>query len=378
MRVADTIIGTRTFTISRLIKIMITDYCKAFAFDVQRRQGLLNMLELNEADHDTARVLHENILEPKADEIIDKFYAYLLKFEDFSRIISEDDIPVLKSTQADYLRSFGVAFDTAAYFNHRLLVGDAHKRVGLTLGLYQCAYRVLQQLMLDAIPDDFESEGISGRRLCAFIHKTVALDMTLAIETYHAAHMNDLEQSLDELRSEGHDLRQKVITDDLTGLASREYAVNVLQQLLDHPSDAQDVCVVMADVDHFKLINDTYGHLAGDEVLRYISRCLESAVREFDTVSRYGGEEFMIVLSQSSSEIALRVAERIQQRVNEAIINYSGHAISVTMSQGIAVVENNDTVSRLLQRADAALYLAKKQGRDRIVMSEKKANAVRR
>jgi diguanylate cyclase (GGDEF)-like protein len=269
-----------------------------------------------------------------------------------------------------------VAFDTAAYFNHRLLVGEAHKRVGLSLGLYQCAYRELQQLMLDAIPDGFEAEGISGRRLCAFVHKTVALDMTLAIETYHAAHMNELEESLDELRSEGHHLRQKVITDTLTGVASREHAMNVLQQHLDRFSGTQDICVVMADLDYFKKINDTYGHLAGDEVLRQISRCLESVVREFDTVSRYGGEEFMIVLSQASPEIAMRVAERIQARVKAARIEYGGNIISTTISQGIAMVEEGDTVNGLLERADAALYLAKMQGRDRIVMGEKISNVV--
>ena len=356
---------------------MITDYCKAYAFDVERRQALLMMLELSEADHDTARVLHYNILGPEAEVIIDQFYAYLLQFPEFSRIITEDDIPALKSTQADYLRSFGVAFDTEDYFNHRLVVGAVHKRVGLSLGLYQCAYRELQQLMLDAIPDGFEVEGINGRRLCAFIHKTVALDMTLAIETYHAAHMHELEESLDELRSEGLNLRQKVITDDLTGLASREYAMNELQQYLDHFSDTQNICVMMADIDYFKKINDTYGHLAGDEVLRHVSRCLESEVREFDTVSRYGGEEFMIVLSQASPEIGRRVAERIQACVKEARIEYGGHFLSVTISQGIAVVEENDTINGLLQRADAALYLAKMRGRDRIVMGEKKSNDAR-
>lgn len=356
---------------------MITDYCKAFAFDNERRQALLDMLELGKADHGTARVLHDHILKPEAEVIIDKFYDYLLQFPEFNRIISEDDIPPLKSTQAEYLRSFGVAFDTGSYFNHRLLVGAAHKRVGLTLGLYQCAYRQLQQLMLDAIPDGFEVDGISGRRLCAFIHKTVSLDMTLAIETYHAVHMSEMEESLDELRSEGFNLRQKVITDTLTGLASREHAMDELQQYLDNFSDKQNICVIMADIDLFKKINDTYGHLAGDEVLRRVSRCLESAVREFDTVSRYGGEEFLVVLSQASPEIALRVAERIQARVKDSRVEYGGHYLSVSISQGITVVEENDTVNGVLQRADAALYLAKMQGRDQVVMGENKSNAVR-
>lgn len=353
---------------------MMTDYCKAYAFDNERRQALLNLLELAQADHVVARVLHENILGPMAESIIDKFYAYLLQFPEFQRVISEKDISALKATQADYLHSFGVDFGTASYFNHRLLVGAAHKRVGLSLGLYQCAYRELQQRMLDAIPDGFDREGINGRQLCAFIHKIVALDMTLAIETYHAAHMQDLEKSLDTLRSEGADLRQKVITDNLTGVASREHATNVLQQYLEHFSITQNVCVIMADIDFFKKVNDTYGHLAGDEVLRQVSRCLESAVRDFDMVSRYGGEEFMVVLSQASPEIAMRVAERIRTRVKQARINYGGQFMSVTISQGITEVKKNDTVNAVLQRADAALYLAKMQGRDRFVMNKNEAD----
>mgnify|MGYP000114741760 CR=1 FL=1 len=354
---------------------MKTDYCKAFAFDDARRPTLLDTLELGVADHYTARVLHRHILQPQAEAIIDEFYAYLLRFPEFNHIISESDLPALKATQADYLRSFGIAFDTEAFFSYRLLVGETHKRVGLNLGLYQCAYRQLQQLMLDAIPDGFEEAGINGRRLCGFVHKTVALDMTLAIETYHASHLHDLEESLDELRSEGVDLRKKVITDNLTGLVSRDHAEGVLQQHLDRLHERQTMCVVMADIDYFKKINDTYGHLAGDEVLRQISRCLEDAVREFDTVSRYGGEEFMIILSKASPDTARRVAERIRTRVKKARIEYGGHVLSVTISQGIAEVVKDDTVNGLLQRADVALYLAKMQGRDRIVLNENELHA---
>jgi len=129
------------------------------------------------------------------------------------------------------------------------------------------------------------------------------------------------------------------------------------------------------DIDYFKKINDTYGHLAGDEVLRQISRCLEDAVREFDTVSRYGGEEFMIILSKASPDTARRVAERIRTRVKKARIEYGGHVLSVTISQGIAEVVKDDTVNGLLQHADVALYLAKMQGRDRIVLNENELHA---
>lgn len=355
---------------------MNTNYCKTYGFDERRRQATLDLLELEEADHIVAQILHKHILAPVAKDIIDMFYAYLLKFTEFNSIITKDDIPALKSTQADYLKSFGVAFDSEEYFNNRLLIGEVHKRVGLTLGLYQCAYRTLQQLMLDAIPDDFEVDGVTGRNLCCLIHKLVSLDMTLAIETYHLSSMNEMSESIDELRSEGDDLRKKVTTDNLTGLATREHALNILEKHMTHTGHS--LCVIMADIDNFKTINDTHGHLAGDEVLRKISQCFGLVVREFDIVSRYGGEEFLIVLTQASTKIAMKVAERIQTKVKEARIEYGGHTLSVCISQGVARVEEEDTPNKVLQRADAALYLAKVQGRDRIIMDVNESNVTGR
>ncbi|WP_126452523.1 GGDEF domain-containing protein [Sulfuriflexus mobilis] len=349
---------------------MVTDYFKAYAFDDARRQALLDLLELTEADHHCAQILQQFILRPHAEKIIDDFYAYMLKFPAYRQIIPEKKIAALKSTQANYLQSFGVAFETIGYFSHRLMVGAAHKWVGLTLGLYQCAYRALQQFMLDAIPEGFEEEGISGQQLRTFIHKMVSLDMTLAIEAYHSAQLMDLEESLHELRDEGEHLRQRVITDSLTGLATREYALRELQQHLERYNGRGDICLIMADIDYFKKVNDTHGHMAGDEVLREVSLSLQAAVRGFDTVSRYGGEEFLIVLSQASPKVARQVAERIRQRVNETVIEFAGSKLSVTISQGIAVAHAGDTGAALLHRADQALYLAKEQGRDRFVMDE--------
>lgn len=343
--------------------------CKTYAMDKQRRSSLLNLLELKTADHKIAKIVHEAILDPNADKIVNYFYEYLLQFKEYSSLLDPDLIPALKQTQTAYVRSFGVDFDGSDYFEHRLRVGLVHNKVGLTLGLYQCAYRELQQLMLNEIPENFHQDDIYGRDLCCFIHKITTLDMTLAIETYHGALVMDIKDELDTAHIEKEALRQRVRTDSLTGLSTRDYGIAVLNSHLVSEKDNPMLCLLMIDIDFFKAVNDTYGHLAGDAVLRQVSKIITSAVRDFDVISRFGGEEFMIVLSRATKDIALKVAKRIRQLVAEHPVDYGGNEIAITLSQGIASAEPGSNATQLLNEADIALYKAKKQGRDCIVMS---------
>ena len=345
------------------------DFCKIYAMDIGRRASLLKMLELKTSDHLISKILQEYVLKKNATKIVENFYAYLLQYDEFSSILDPQLIPNLKVTQADYVRSFGVDFDTSQYFNHRLRVGLVHKKVGLTLGLYQCAYRELQQLMLNEIPENFSKEGVCCRDLHRFIHKITTLDMTLAIETYHGALVMDIQNKLDNAYVEKARLREQVRTDSLTGLYTRDYGYVVLKECLSSSKAKNETCLILADIDHFKIVNDTYGHLAGDEVLRQIASLLNSAVRDLDAVCRYGGEEFLIVLCRSQLDIAIRVAERIRQSVSDNIVQYNGESIRLTISQGIAVVESESDIMSLLNKADMALYQAKQQGRDCIVVS---------
>ena len=338
--------------------------------DIERRVSLLRLLKLSADDYKVGNLLHSQILDAQVDKIINSFYEYLLKHDEYSVLIDKEQLPQLKGTQSDYLRSFGVGFDKSAYFEDRLRVGLAHKRVGLNLGLYQCAYRELQQLMLNEIPDNFMQDGISGRDLCSFIHKVTALDMTLAIETYHHAHVTEIEDELDEVHSDSEVLRNKVRTDSLTGAYTKDYGIAMLEKCLARKEHENGLCVIMADIDFFKKVNDTFGHLAGDEVLREVGELLKSAVRDFDTVCRFGGEEFMIVLCQSTQDIAIKVAGRVRQLLDEKVIRYEGADIKVTISQGLSVANKESTVTQLLCDSDKALYEAKKQGRNCVVMSE--------
>lgn len=159
-------------------------------------------------------------------------------------------------------------------------------------------------------------------------------------------------------------------TDLLTGLANRRELMARLQQESHRQQrDGHPLSVVMLDVDHFKHVNDTWGHPAGDEVLARLGRILRTKSREhIDVAGRYGGEEFVLVLPDTDLKGAERVAESISRQLKAERFHANGQVFSVTQSVGVAQVLAGD-VEAALKVADQNLYLAKKAGRDRIVVS---------
>jgi two-component system cell cycle response regulator len=128
--------------------------------------------------------------------------------------------------------------------------------------------------------------------------------------------------------------------------------------------------MLIMDIDHFKSINDTYGHEAGDDVLREFSDRLRSCIRGVDLACRYGGEEFVVVMPDTDLGVANRVAERIRRRIAGEIfpVERGARAVEVTVSVGIATLAGiSDTAPVILKRADEALYRAKRSGRNRVV-----------
>ena len=130
------------------------------------------------------------------------------------------------------------------------------------------------------------------------------------------------------------------------------------------------VSLLMIDVDHFKKVNDTYGHNAGDEVLYEIGQVILRNIRGFDLAVRYGGEEFVVVMPDTPLEVALGVADRLCNKMTDDQVKISGSkdTISVTLSIGVAISQSpNDNAETLLKQADEALYEAKRSGRNRVI-----------
>lgn len=163
------------------------------------------------------------------------------------------------------------------------------------------------------------------------------------------------------------------LTDSLTGLYNRRYLVSHLRRLMEDTGHRQKpLSLLMLDVDHFKQVNDTYGHAVGDMALQHITEVMRTNVRNVDTVARLGGEEFVIVMPDTHETFAARVADRLRQRVADtAMVLPDGRSLSVTVSIGCAMRSSpdDDSVDALMNRADQALYRAKNAGRNRVEQS---------
>jgi diguanylate cyclase (GGDEF)-like protein len=171
-----------------------------------------------------------------------------------------------------------------------------------------------------------------------------------------------------ELLATQKQLREQATRDALTGLWNRAMILEILDRdLARSRREGQPVSVIMADVDYFKRINDTHGHVTGDQVLRQTAQRLLTALRTYDTVGRYGGEEFLVVLSGCDAATALTLAERLRGCVDAEPVEDAGKRIGVTLSLGVAAWDGQVTAPDLLRTADEALYQAKCAGRNRTV-----------
>ncbi|KAB1442441.1 GGDEF domain-containing protein [Pseudodesulfovibrio senegalensis] len=164
------------------------------------------------------------------------------------------------------------------------------------------------------------------------------------------------------------EMRRLARTDSLTGLYNRGHFMELTERELARSRRTRSpLSMLIVDVDHFKNVNDTYGHDVGDKALVTLSRVLRDAVREIDVVGRFGGEEFVVLLPDADRRNACRVADRILECVREARIDIGGKQVGVTVSIGLTACEDDEEdLDRLIKYADIALYAAKKNGRDRV------------
>ncbi len=164
------------------------------------------------------------------------------------------------------------------------------------------------------------------------------------------------------------EIYKMTIVDGLTQIHNKRYLSEALdREMLRARRHSRELSVVMFDIDHFKVVNDDYGHLAGDFVLRELARLVSTRIRRDEVFARYGGEEFVIVLPETLLEGALKLAEDIRKRVAAHVFIFQGETIPVTISLGCALLDEADaTSSDLIQRVDHRLYEAKRGGRDRV------------
>ena len=211
---------------------------------------------------------------------------------------------------------------------------------------------------LSATRDDVDDEEFHRSLLDALQRMTTAKDQLqqqlLAAESKLQTQATQIETHMAEAR-----------TDALTGLANRRaFDDEMRRRMQEFQRKNSTTSVMLVDVDHFKKFNDTHGHQAGDEVLRGVAKVLYSSMREMDVVCRYGGEEFAVIMPQTDLKEAQRAAERARSAIAGASFEFEGKELNVTISGGLAQVAVGDSIEKIVQRADEALYSSKAAGRN--------------
>ncbi len=163
-------------------------------------------------------------------------------------------------------------------------------------------------------------------------------------------------------------LNKDAVIDPLTGCYNRrEFEKQLLAHMASAARHKKPLSVFMFDLDHFKSVNDTHGHLGGDQVLKEVSRLVRDSIRKEDTLAKYGGEEFIAILPETGKTRAMELADRIRSKIAALQIPYNGTSINVTASFGVAEFMPNTDITRLIEDADTMLYKAKLNGRNTVM-----------
>ncbi|HJU89081.1 MAG TPA: diguanylate cyclase [Gemmatimonadaceae bacterium] len=229
---------------------------------------------------------------------------------------------------------------------------------------------IIMQTALDSVEAKVEGLGAGAddyiTKPINFAELEARVRSMLRIKELHDA----VEKRERELARANHELQRMAVTDGLTGLYNRRHLEERLHEMFEHSQRLHEpLSVAMFDLDHFKSVNDSHGHQAGDEVLRQLAQLLKNAARDIDRVGRYGGEEFMIILPGTVLDAAVTFAERARQEVESYVFKFEGGTIRRTLSCGVAGWPHPRLRHRdqLVKAADDALYVAKERGRNRVV-----------
>ncbi len=225
---------------------------------------------------------------------------------------------------------------------------------------------------LQVASDSLSEGGVSelGELVSSLVNRTAL--MVSSNQSVHAQLLSSTKE-VEKLKSDLESVKREAMLDPLTGIGNRSVLNQAMLLTLQQVKEGMSAYVIMVDVDRFKQFNDRFGHLVGDKVLKFLAGTLTGTVKGRDTVARFGGEEFCIILSDISREGAVSVSEKVRRTVQEADLkrSESGESLGrVTVSLGVTRVHPNDTFECIIERADTALYASKKQGRNQVTVSD--------
>ncbi|MCH8536191.1 MAG: diguanylate cyclase [Alkalimonas sp.] len=212
----------------------------------------------------------------------------------------------------------------------------------------------------------FEADTLDGRWF--LMSEQCNADGAILLHAKEITVQKQLQQALQVAEQQ---LRHLANTDELTTIANRRSFTEQAERVLLHQDRTDASCsLLMLDIDHFKMLNDEHGHLAGDLALQFLTQQIKQHLREYDLFARYGGEEFVVLLSDTPAEEAIQVAQRIHQQLIDQPFQFKAHQLCIEVSIGVAEHQPGESLTVLLQRADQALYQAKEDGRNCSVVAK--------
>ena len=299
---------------------------------------------------------HREIIETNIDFMVDEFYEKQTNIEEISLLIGDaDTLMHLRNAQRKYVIDLFSGNYNTEYVNNRLRIGMVHKRIGVEPKLYLSAVRTLKEIIIKYLRRNIDGAETLTLTLDA-LEKLMYFDTTLVFDTYIGSLLGAVENSRKRTEMYAMGLESQAKLDPLTGINNQRSMHDLLtRELTVAKRHKTKISLVYMDVDNFKQINDKFGHIKGDEVLKNIGKFLRSSIRESDIPCRYGGDEFCIVFPECTSENAEVVCRKI-------IKEFAAQYPKFTLSFGIAetgpsvFVSSND----LIKLADERMYQAKK------------------
>jgi len=332
--------------------------------EISHRMQLLNLnpKELNLLSS------HKTLIEDNIDIIVDEFYEKQTEIDEISLLIGDaDTLGRLRTAQRKYVMDLFLGNYDSEYVNDRLRIGMVHKRIGVEPKLYLSAVRTLKYVITKSLKRIITKREILDETLDV-LDKLFYFDITLVFDTYIDSLVGEIENAKNKTEEYAKSLEEKVAerTQQLKEQAQKDPLTNLYNQRAMQDSLRRDLSsskrrqvklsFVYFDVDKFKDINDTFGHIKGDEILKSIGQAMLNNVRDTDTPCRYGGDEFCIIMPDCNSDDAKSICERV---IKEFSDKYPDFSLSIGIADtGIDEYIDGDT---LIRKADKNMYLAKKE-----------------
>lgn len=233
------------------------------------------------------------------------------------------------------------------------------------LGIFYAFLYVVVRLALENIKPFYSSKLISEyEHFFLYFNTILTFGMLLYFSILFSFEFNYIQN---KMISENKSLGTHASYDTLTGLMNRRSIDSYLDSIFkENYHDNESFSIIMCDIDHFKAVNDTYGHDAGDYILKEVSAVIRNEVRDNDVVSRWGGEEFLLVL-KADKIAATKLAERIRASIEKHVFTYKNQTLNITMTLGVSSYHNGNDISSLVRSADKKLYRGKENGRNQVV-----------